>query len=133
MGEVAVCEFCGQVFMSEKATEQERRREAIMKCSCQGAWFAQRRLRKIDEAQIELIGVMEYNPFSGPSDCAVDEDTAEDIRSKLEAFIPNLVDGNLKALTVQIPGIGKVTMASTDKNIKISKRITTGVERKIES
>ena len=133
MNEAAVCKFCGQVFMSDKLTEGERQREAIMKCSCSGACQAQRRLRKIDEAKIELVGVMEYNPFAGPSDYAVDETTAEDIREKLEAFIPNLVDGDIKALTVQVPGIGKVTMASTDKNIKISKRITTGVERKIES
>ncbi len=76
---------------------------------------------------------MEYNPFSGSEDGIVDEKTVDSIRAKLEAFIENLVDGSLRSLTVQIPGIGKVTMASSDKSIKISKRITSGVERKIES
>ena len=76
---------------------------------------------------------MEYNPFSGSEDGIVDEEKVDSIRKALEAFIENLVDGSLRALTVQIPGIGKVTMASSDKSIKISKRITTGVERKIES
>ena len=133
MSETAVCEFCGQVFMSNLQTEPERHKEAIMRCTCPGAYHMQKRWRKIDDAEIELLEVMEYNPFSGASDYAVDEETTKDIRVKLEAFIPNLVDGDIKALTVQIPGIGKVTMASTDKNIKISKRITTGVERKIES
>lgn len=76
---------------------------------------------------------MEYNPFNGPSDSIVDEETADSIRKSLEPFIEHLIDGDVKSLTVQIPGIGKVTMASSDKSIKISKRITTGVERKIES
>lgn len=133
MENLAVCEYCGQAFISEKETEQERRKEAIMKCSCSGACSARRRLQKIEEAKVELVGVMEYNPFIGGSDDGVDEETFDSIRKNLEPFIDHLVDGEVSGLTVQIPGIGKLTMGSTDKCIKISKRLTTGVERKIES
>ncbi|MBQ7861632.1 MAG: hypothetical protein IJ349_05465 [Clostridia bacterium] len=133
MEQIAVCEYCGQTFISDLPTEAERKKEAIKKCSCPGANSARRRLQKIDEAKIELIGVMEYNPFSGSEDGIVDEEKVDNIRKGLEAFIENLADGDVRSLTVQIPGIGKVTMTSSDKSIKISKRITTGVERKIES
>ena len=133
MDNVAVCKYCGQTFVSDALTEVEKQREAIMQCSCSGACSARRRLQKIDEAKIELIGVMEYNPFVNEGEASVDEDTFDYVRKRLEAFIEPLVDGDVSALTVHIPGIGKLTMASTDKSIKISKRITTGVERKIES
>ena len=133
MEKIAVCECCGQAFMSDLPTEAERNKEALMKCSCSGANAARRRFQKIKDAEIELIEVMEYNPFNGSSDSIVDEETADSIRKSLEPFIEHLIDGDVKSLTVQIPGIGKVTMASSDKSIKISKRITTGVERKIES
>lgn len=133
MEQIAVCEYCGQTFISDLPTEKERKKEALMKCSCPGANTARRRFQKIKEAEIELIGVMEYNPFSGSSDSIVDEETVDCIRKRMEPFIEHLIDGDVRSLTVQIPGIGKVTMASSDKSIKISKRITTGVERKIES
>lgn len=133
MDNVAVCEYCGQTFISDKETEQERRKEAIIKCSCSGAASARRRMQKIDEAKIQLVGVMEYNPFVSGAEGGIDEETFDCIRKNLEPFIDHLVDGDIRGLTVQIPGIGKLTMASTDKSIKISKRITTGVERKIES
>ena len=130
---VAVCEYCGQMFSSDAGTEAERKREAIMQCSCSGACSARRRLQKIDEAKVELVGVMEHNPFICGADGRIDDETFDGIRKRLEAFIEPIVDGDVSALTVQIPGIGKVTMAGTDKSIKISKRITTGIERKIES
>lgn len=133
MDNVAVCEYCGQVFVSDALTEAEKRRDAIMQCSCSGACGARRRLQKIKEAKVELVGVMEYNPFIGGSDNRIDEETFDSIRKNLEPFIEHLVDGDVSGLTVQIPGIGKLTMGSTDKCIKISKRLTTGVERKIES
>jgi len=133
MNQMAVCEYCGQAFVSDATTQAERNREAIMQCSCSGACSARRRLQKIEEAKVELVGVMEYNPFIGGSDDRIDEETFDSIRKNLEPFIEHLVDGDVSGLTVQIPGIGKLTMASTDKSIKISKRITTGVERKIES
>lgn len=33
MEQIAVCEYCGQTFMSDLPTEAERKKEALMKCS----------------------------------------------------------------------------------------------------
>ena len=133
MDNVAVCEYCGQAFVSDALTEAEKKREAIMQCSCSGACSARRRLQKINEAKVELVGVMEHNHFICGADGRIDDETFDGIRKNLEPFIEHLVDGDVSGLTVQIPCIGKLTMSSTDKCIKISKRLTTGVERKIES
>ncbi len=127
------CKFCGQVYLSDKKTEIERFKDAIEQCNCAGAYVQKRKWDKIANAEMELISVFEFNPFNGAVGAA-DAEVAADIREKMEQFIPYLVDYDISSLVVKIAGIGKVTMNSnSDGDIKISRQVTTGIERKVKS
>jgi hypothetical protein len=127
------CKYCGQVYLSDKETKAERMEDAISQCNCPQSWHHVKRGQKISAAELELINVFEYNPFNGAHDNSADSDTVSEIRKAMESFIPLIVDLDVRSLVVGIPQIGKITISTTSSGaIKVSKKASAGIERKVE-
>ncbi len=128
--QLAVCEFCGQTFYSEAETAMERKKEALMKCKCDEAVRARKKLEYITKAKRELREVFRYDFFQ-ESENAYGE-MQEKIMEIISLILPYMVDFEVYGLTVSIPSLGKITLKVTsDGEIKIKRQIGATIEKKV--
>ena len=130
--ENAVCKFCGQSFMVNGNTEEQRMREAIRKCDCSQAVSLSKKWDYIEEAKVELRKVCQFNPFTDREDIYGEDEIGESVRKNLEGFIEHLADFNIRTVSVNTRSYGKITMAvDSEGKIKIKKQVTTSYESKV--
>lgn len=127
---LAICEFCGQTFYSEAETENERKKEALMKCNCTEAVIRRKKDEYIRNAKNELREVFKYDFFSDKE--STYGNTQEDIMEIISRILPYMVDFEVYGLTVSIPSLGKITLKVTsDGEIKIKRQIGATIEKKV--
>ncbi len=128
---MAVCPFCGQMYRSnyDESTEPSEdllHKEAIMRCGCPDARLQAAKWELIDDTKRQL---KKFFKDESP-DCVLDADVIEDIRYSIENFIIYLADGTVKSVSVDVDGIGKITLANKNAKISIKKQTTAEIIRR---
>lgn len=130
--ENAVCKFCGQSFMVEGTTEEQRMRAAVKECDCAQAVALSKKWDYIEDAKEELRKVCQFNPFTDREDIYGEDEVGESVRKNLEGFIEHLADFNIRTVSVSTRSYGKITMTvDGEGKIKIKKQVTTSFESKV--
>lgn len=121
------CEFCGQVVQYDEETLHEAKGDpkiaAKLICECAEAELYKTRRKNIIkgvERVDKIIGRKSENPAS-------DETIAY-----LHRAVTNIVDREMRKVTIQISNIEKVTVAATKKGIKVSREIKQTNDSEIE-
>lgn len=127
-GLLAICPFCGQIYSSryENASEDVLRREAVFQCRCPDAKQQAAKWELIDDTKVQLKKFFKNES----SDCLLDSDVVENIRMLIERFICHLAEGTINSVSVDIDGIGKITIAVKKEKISIKKQTTAEVIRR---
>lgn len=127
-GLLAICPFCGQMYSSkyENATEDMLHKEAVLQCNCFDAKQQAAKWELIDDTKVQL---KKFFRNESP-DSLLDAQVIEDLRQYIENFITYLADGKIKSVSVDINGIGKLTLTYKDSRIKIKKQTVAEVVRR---
>lgn len=131
MENVAVCKYCGQVFMVPGKTPEEQETQAIAKCNCVEAQAVQRKWRYIDEAKVKLAEAFSFNPF-GENAISDEDEGIRAIETALEEFIPFLADLRISQISISVCNFGKINLATNaEGRIKIKKTVGATFESKV--
>lgn len=128
--QMAICPYCGQMYSSklnaEETNEDLLHKEAVMQCNCPEARQQAAKWELIDDTKNQLkLFFKNENP-----DCVLDAEVVDSIRSLTEKFIHYLADGTLNSVSVDVEGIGKVTLANKNSKISIKKQTTAEIIRR---
>lgn len=124
----AVCKFCGQYFKCDEGEDPNE--YALEHCNCPDASNYRKKQNFIAKAKNALHEIFSEQLTISESD-SNDEDITE-VRAKLEAFLPFLVDFKIYSITLSIADFGKVNISvNADGNIKMKRSAGSSIERKI--
>lgn len=118
---MGVCRFCGQEIMGADVPEKE--------CTCDKAkrWKYREEIKETAAEKIDfLFGVMK-DGFTGYGDVPIPQ---ADIQL-LNDMVPHLLDGDIKAVTIEVPGICTCKMKMSGIQIKISRKQSKTVQEAV--
>lgn len=127
---LAICHYCGQGWYSEQDPEKTNmdllKKEAIMKCNCPEATQQRAKWELIDDTRSQLKAFFkQVSP-----ETVLDAELVEEIYEVTEKFIAYLADGDVLSVSVDVAGIGKVTLTSKGSSIRIKKQTQASITRR---
>lgn len=124
MTDTAICPFCGQAFiLSEEKTEEKAEAYALSVCDCGQARQFRIEEKQIQQAQAKLAEIFNFS-FTG-NDGSDATESPENVLEILYSTVREMVKDNVYSVTMQIPGIGKLSIKTDGTGkIKIKKSLT---------
>ena len=129
-GLIAVCTHCGQMYHSKlsehEATDEALYKEAIMRCNCPDARQQAAKWELIDDTKSQLKKFFKNES----AESLIDAEVKDVIRKSIENFIVYLAEGTIISVSVDIEGLGKVTVSNKNSKISIKKQTTAEIIRR---